>query len=144
MAQEANAAAANKALMLKFMNAAQSADAQSMYECLTEDYVQIWPRPGIPGQPGQAEGRDTAVGYLKHLTIYKPGSMKMTVENMVAEEKFGAIQFKLNAVTAAGEPYENFYCQFFEFRDGLIAKQWEYLDTRYATRKLKPELLDAV
>ena len=140
---QADVVAANKALMVKFMKAAQSADADSMMECLVEDCVQVWPRPGLPGNPGSATGRDTLIGYLKNLTIYQKGSLQMTVENLVCDEKVGAIQFKLNAVTAAGEPYENYYAQFFEFRDGRIAKQWEYLDTLYATKKLKPEMLKA-
>lgn len=140
---QANDAAAKKELVLKFMTSAQAGDIDTMVSCLTEDYAQIFPRPGVPGMPAGAEGRDQIVEFLKALPVYEKGSMKMTVENLIAEGDIAAIQFKMNARTARGEAYENFYVQFFQFRDGKIAKAWEYCDTLYATKKLMPEALNA-
>lgn len=143
MAEPANDADAKKALVLKFMTSAQAGDLETMVSCITEDYVQTFPRPGLAGMPAGAEGRDQLVEFLNHLPVYEKGSMKMTVENLIVEGSTAAIQFKMNAVTARGEPYENFYCQFFEFRGDKIAKAWEYCDTLYGAKKLMPEALAA-
>ena len=136
-------AAAKKELVLKFMTSAQAGDIDTMVSCITEDYVQIFPRPGLAGMPASAEGRDQIVEFLKHLPVYEKGSMKMTVENLITEGDLAAIQFRMNAVTARGEAYENFYVQFYQFRGDKIAKAWEYCDTLYGAKKLMPEALNA-
>ena len=134
--------AANTALALRFVRAAQIGDAEQVAECLVEDYVHIFPRPGIPGLPAGIESRDQVVEFLAMLpAIYEPESMQMDVENVIAQGSMVVIQFKLTAQTAAGEPYENHYVQILECRGGKVAKSWEYCDTLYAAQKLVPDLL---
>lgn len=143
MSQAQDDAAAKKALVLKFMAAAHAGDAATMASCLTEDYVQMFPRPGLAGMPASAEGRDKILEFVDRLPLYQKGSKKMTVENIIAEGDLVAIQFKMSAVTARGEAYENFYVQFYQFRGDRIAKAWEYCDTLYSAKKLLPEALNA-
>lgn len=131
--------AANKELVLRFMKLAQAGDLEAAGECVVDDYVQLFPRPGVPGMPSGAYSRDEIMAFLKALPVYQAGSMKMEVENIVAEGPMVALQFKMNAITARGEPYENFYVQFVECRGGKIVKCWEYCDTLYAAGKLLPK-----
>ena len=135
-------ATANAALSLRFVEAAQTGNAAIVAECLTEDYVQIFPRPGIQGMPAGIDGRDQIVEFLAMLpAIYEPGSMRMEVENVVAQGPMVVIQFRMNARTAAGEPYENHYVQILECHDGQVTRSWEYCDTLYAAQKLMPDVL---
>lgn len=140
MSQTKDEAAANKPMVLRFLELAQAGDPQ-MAVYLAEDCAQIFPRPGVPGMPAGAFSRAEILGFLAKLPVYERGSMLMEVENILAEGSLVAVQFRMQATTARGEPYENYYCQFFECRDGLIHKAWEYCDTLYATRKLMPEAL---
>lgn len=132
---------ANKELALRFMRAAQAGDLGRMAECLVEDYVQTFPRPGIPGMAHGVEGRDRLLQFLAALPVYETGSMKIEVENVLAEGPMVVVQYKMRARTTRGEDYENFYVQVFLCGDGKIKRGWEYCDTLYATRKLAPELL---
>lgn len=125
-----------KATALRFMRAAQSADTATVAECVTEDFTLIFPRPGREGMPHSAEGRDTILEFLRHKLPYQPGSLKMTVESILGEGDVVAVQFRMNAVTARGEPYENFYVQFHQFRGDRIARSWEYCDTLYGGKML--------
>lgn len=140
MAELNNETAANKELVLRFIKLAQAGEIAQMAECLVEDYVQVFPRPGVAGMPAGAESRAQIVEFLSHLSsIYQPGSMEMEVENILAEGSLVAVQFKMKAVTARGEPYENYYVQFAQCREGKIVKCWEYCDTLYAANKLMPK-----
>lgn len=143
MLQADNEAAANKDLVLRFIGFAQVGDAEQMGELLTEDCVQLFPRPGVPGMPAGAFSRTEILGFLSQLSVYQAGSKQLEIERVIAEGPLVAIQFKMRAITSRGEPYENFYVQFIECRDGKIAKLWEYCDTLYAARKLMPHALGA-
>lgn len=139
---DADVATANAELSLRFVEAAQTGNAEVVAECLTEDYVQIFPRPGIPGMPAGIDGRSQIVEFLSMLpAIYEPGSLHIDVENVVAQGPMVVIQFRMNATTAAGEPYENHYVQILECHEGKVTKSWEYCDTLYAAQKLMPDAL---
>lgn len=133
-------AAANKDLVLRYMRCAQAGDVARMSELLAEDCVRIFPRPGIHAAAA-TEGRSGVTGNQPHLKLYQPGSLQMEVEHIMAEGPLVAVQFVLRATTAAGEPYENFYFHLFECHDGRITKYWEYNDTLYGARMLRPDVI---
>lgn len=124
---------------LRFMRAAQSGDCETVSDCTTEDLTLVFPRPGMEGAPQSAEGRDTVLGFLRDKLPYQPGSLVMKVERIAAQADMVAVQFRMNAVTRQGEPYENFYAQFHQFRGDRITKSWEYCDTLYGAQMLKPD-----
>ena len=132
--------AANKELVLRYMRAAQAGDTEQMVTYLADNCVRVFPRPGIRAA-ASTEGRVNVTGDQPHLTLYEPGSLAMEVEHIVAEGPFVAVQFILRATTAAGAPYENYYHHLFEVHDERITKYWEYNDTLYGARMLRPELL---
>lgn len=142
MTADQHLADANAALALRFVEAAQTGDADVVADCLVEDYVQVFPRPGIPGLPAGIEGRDQIVAFLAMLpAIYEPGSIRMDVENVIAQGSMVVIQFKMTATTATGDPYENHYVQILECQEGKVARSWEYCDTLYAAQQLMPDVL---
>ena len=136
-------AAARREVARQFVVSAQAGDLETMASCLTEDFFQVFPRPGAPGGPEGARGRDTMMGFLKDLPIYSKEPRQVEIQHLLAEGPIAAISYKMTAVTAAGEPYANYYCQFLEFRGDKIAKAWEYCDTLYGAKMLRPELLEA-
>ena len=143
MSQAKNRAAANKELVLRYMKASQSRDFALMRELLTEDAVRYFPRPGFRTK-ATTEGRDNITGNVPHVNLYKDGTMKMNIENMIATDRFVVVQFSMTAITARDESYENYYAQVFEIRDGKVAKYWEYCDTLYGAKLLRPEMLAQV
>jgi ketosteroid isomerase-like protein len=138
--EEKEAAAANKAMVLRFLELIQAGDPR-MADHLAQDCALVFPRPGIPGMPAGAFSRAEMLEFVAQLSVYERGSAEMEVENVLAEGPLVAVQFRLRAKTARGDAYENYFCQFFECRDGLIQRSWEYCDTLYATRMLVPEVL---
>ena len=131
--------ASNKELVLRYMKAAQMDDVEGVSACWADDCIRYLPRPGLGNVV--TKGRAGITGKLSHSGLYKPGSLRMEVEHIVAEGPMVAIQFIIRATTARGEPYENFYHHLFECHDGKITKQWEYCDTLYGARMLRPEAL---
>ena len=124
----------NKQLVLTFLDAAHRGDRDAIADLYAEDVARHGPRPSSP-LGGTVRGKD-ALLQQTHVDLYRPGSLRMDVEHIVAEGDFVAIQFILRAVTARGEPYENFYHHLFECREGKIAQYWLYVDTQYAQRML--------
>ena len=143
MLQETDNAAANRELVLSYMKASQSQDFARMRELLTEDAIRYFPRPGFR-PTSTTEGRDNITKNVPHVNLYQPGTMKMNIENIIATDRFVVVQFSLSAITARDEPYENYYVQVFEVEAGRIAKYWEYCDTLYGAKLLRPEMLAEV
>lgn len=142
MGQAKDETAANRELVLNYMSASQAGRREEMRQYLAEDAVRVFPRPGLRADP-ETRGRDNIIGNVPHTAIYQPGSMRMEVENILADGPFVAVQFVLRATTARGDAYENFYLHVFECREGKITRYYEYLDTLYGMRMLRPEELAA-
>ena len=142
MADEVHDLEANKAMVIRYMELAQQADRDQCLEMLAEDAVRVFCRPGTRPDP-VTRGRENIIGNRPLTTLYKPGTLKMEVENILAEGPLVAVQFVMRATTAAGEPYENFYHHLFEIHGGKITKYWEYCDTFYGMKMLRPDELAA-
>ena len=133
---------ANKELVLRYMRLAQAGDRNAVTECLAENCVRVFPRPGIH-EVAETTGREAILAKMPHLSLYEIGTLTMEVEHILAEGPLVAVQFILRARTAKGEPYENFYFHLFECHDGFITTFWEYNDTLHGARMLRPEVLAA-
>ena len=135
---------ANKAVVRKFLESMPSRDLAAIGECLAEDVVQHYQRPTIQNDDGtQAarflKGRQAILDEIGtwFYRLYRSGTIRVTIENLIAEGEFVAAQFVLAAITAGrGEPYENFYHFLYRCRDGKVVEYWEYVDTRYAQAML--------
>lgn len=135
--------AANKALVIRYMTASQQNDLATMADCLAEDCIRVFPRPGLRPDP-LTKGRNQIINNRPLTTLYQPGTLKSDILHMVGEGPMVAVHFSMSAITADGRPYENFYHMLFEVRDGRIVQFWEFLDTLYGAMMLRPESLRAV
>jgi uncharacterized protein len=72
--------------------------------------------------------------------LFEAGSHAFEFPTMIVEGDTVALEWRVQARTAAGRAYENNYCGLFVIRDGRIAAVREYFDTRYAAELLFPEL----
>ena len=72
--------------------------------------------------------------------LFEAGSHQFEFPTLICEGDTVALEWRVRARTAGGEPYLNDYCGFFVIRDGKIAAVREYLDSRYAARLLFPNL----
>ena len=142
--EQSNALEANKAVVRKFLESMPTRDLTRIGECLAEDVVQHYQRPSIQNDDGTQSARsltgranilDEIETYFYRL--YRPGTIRVVIENMVAEGELVAAQFMLAAVTTGrGEPYENYYHFLYRCRGGKVVEYWEYVDTRYAAAML--------
>ena len=136
--------ASNKAVVRKFLEAMPERDLTAIGECLAKDVVQHYQRPTNQNDDGSRsasflQGRDSILAEIRthYYRLYRPGTIRVTIEGMVAEGDFVAARFILAATTTArGEPYENFYHFLYRCSGGLIVEYWEYVDTRYAAAML--------
>jgi uncharacterized protein len=67
--------------------------------------------------------------------IYKPGSLHIDLQRVIADEQHVVAQFTLSAQLANGNDYINHYCFLFSIAAGKIDGVWEYLDTLYQWRQ---------
>jgi uncharacterized protein len=59
-----------------------------------------------------------------------------SIDTVIAEGEFVAVQVRGKAETTEGRPYNNTYCHVFRFQDGKIAEVTEYFDTALANEVL--------
>jgi len=136
--------AINKAVVRKFLEAMPERDLDAIGECLAEDVVQHYQRPTIQNDNGSQsaaflKGRDNILAEIRthYYRLYRPGSIRVTIEGMVAEGEFVSARFVLAATTTGrGEAYENYYHFLYRCHGGKVVEYWEYVDTRYAARML--------
>jgi ketosteroid isomerase-like protein len=128
--------ASNKELVVRYMKCAHRYEWDQLAECVAEDVVRYRPRPSAPWGL-VTRGRDNLVNEFRaHTNIYQTGTLAIEIENIIAEGPFVSVQYVQRAITARGEPYENFYHPLFQCADGLVVKCWEYVDTLYSSRML--------
>lgn len=119
-------------------------DLDAIGECLAEDVVQHYQRPTMQNDDGtqsaaSLKGRENILAEIGtyFYRLYRPGTIRVVIEGMVAEGDFVAVRFILSAITAGrGEPYENYYHFLYRCSAGRIIEYWEYVDTRYAAAML--------
>ena len=125
-----DAAAANKALVMRYFDIIGGRLAAPLEECFTPDARWHVPPSNPMIKPNPACGIDGVMRVLgSGVGVYAPGSLDVHLEAVIADRHDVAAQFTLNALLVNGAAYENRY--FFRFRmaDGRIAEVWEYLDT---------------
>ena len=83
---------------------------------------------------GTHEGKPAVLAFLGGGVGYYAEDQPMTIEiqSMIAEGENVACEFTLQATTAKGKPYKNYYHFAFEVEAGRIRRVREHLDTRYA------------
>jgi ketosteroid isomerase-like protein len=62
------------------------------------------------------------------------GGLSMTVDNLIAEGDYVAMQARGKSNTKSGGTYNNTYCQVFKLNNGKVQEATEYLDTEVVTK----------
>lgn len=62
------------------------------------------------------------------------GGLAMTVDNLIAEGDYVAMQARGKSNTKSGGTYNNTYCQVFKLANGKVQEVTEYLDTEIVTK----------
>jgi ketosteroid isomerase-like protein len=134
----------NKAVVRRFLENIPDRNLEVLGECLTDDVLQHYQRPTIQNDDGTQnatflKGREGVLDEIRtyFYQLYRPGTVRVTIESIIAEGDLVSVRFILAAVTTRkGEPYENFYHFHYRCRGGKIAEYWEYVDSLYASAKL--------
>lgn len=134
----------NKSVVSAFLKAMEGRDLDMIARCLGEDVVQHYQHPSNHNDDGTQDasfiqGRDNIVHEIGtyFYTLYREGTISVTIQTLVAEDDHVAARFILKARTVrADEPYENYYFFLYRLADGEVVEYWEYLDSKYAAARL--------
>lgn len=145
MTSEAETREINRAVVRKYLESVEAFDLEGIRQCLAENVLQHYVAPshltddGVHGSPTIAS-RDAIVHEIEtcfHDQLYRQGTVKITIQNLIAEGDYVAGRFILEARTVrADEAYKNYYHFLYRCEQGLVAEYWEYLDTKYSAAKL--------
>jgi len=84
---------------------------------------------------GTCKGKQEFIAnVLAPLSAKLEGGIAITVDNLIADGDFVAMQGRGKSNTKAGGTYNNTYCQVFRFGGGKIVEMTEYLDTELVTK----------
>ena len=121
----------SKRIVRAYFEALQTGDPV-LPELLSDD-VSWWVPPGSD-YAGLHEGKPAVLAFLGGGVGYyaEDAPMKVEIQSLIAEGKKVACEFTLEATTAAGRAYKNYYHFAFEVEAGRICRVREYLDTHYA------------
>ena len=127
----------NKRVVRRYFDAVRNADPD-LPELLAED-ISWWVPPGS-ALGGLYNGKEAVLELMSSgIGLYDASHpMELEIDQMIAEDDWVSVQLTLEARTARGEPYQNYYHFAFRVRDGRICEAREHLDTLYAQQKLFP------
>jgi uncharacterized protein len=121
----------NKQLVRAFYEAGNRGDMEQCLTLLAEDVT--WTNIGSMKYSGVYRGKATVITKLLQPVFGQlKAGIASTVDNMIGEGDFVAVQLRGKAETRDGRPYNNTYCHVFTIRGGEIVAVTEYLDTQLA------------
>ena len=129
-------AADSKTIVLEFIEALSNGDVEAVSAAFTEDVT--WWLPGsLPVSGTYTGSKQILEGFFATAFPYfEPNTLTITVQRAVAEINAVAVEWRVNARTAKGRTYDNYYHVSFDLRDGKICAVREYLDSLYAKEVL--------
>ena len=130
---------ANKAVVIKFIEAFSDGDAETAATCLAPDAVTIAKGFGKLSGPRPYELIVATTAAFKD-TI--PTGLRPDFKSVTAEGDRVAVEFEGNAVLANGADYCNQYCMVFTLEGGKIKQVNEYYCTILADDRIGPLLAE--
>lgn len=137
----------NCAVVRRNLEAVARHDLDAVAATLAPGVIQHYQRPTGRSDDGalladRLVGRDNIVAEIRnnfYVTLYAPGTARVSIERMISSGEWVAAQFSLAAKTLrTNQDYENFYFFLYRVVDELIVEYWKYVDTAYANMKLFP------
>jgi ketosteroid isomerase-like protein len=135
----------NKAVVRKYLESVAVFDLEGIYDCLAENVIQHYVAPSHMVDDGNhgdeiIASRDSILEEIRtcfHDVLYRPGTVTIEIQSIIAENEFVDCRFILDAMTVrSNEHYRNYYNFFYRCENGKVAEYWEYLDTHYANKLL--------
>jgi uncharacterized protein len=130
---------ANKAVVLKFIEAFSAGDAETAATCLAPDAVITAKGFGKLSGPRQ---RDMILATTAAFKTTIPTGLRPRFTRVIAEDNSVMVEFEGNAVLANGAEYNNQYCMVYTLENGLITASNEYYCTLLADERILPLLAD--
>jgi uncharacterized protein len=127
----------NKDIVIKFIEAFSSGDAEAAKTCLAPDAVTIAKGFGKLSGP---RPHDLIIATTAAFKDTIPTGLRPKFLTVTAEGDRVAVEFEGNATLANGEHYDNQYCMVFTLENGLIKLVNEYYCTILADEKILPLL----
>ena len=123
-----------KSVVRRYVTAVEAGDEVAIRAVFAEDAVWTIHAGDLPIS-GTWRGRDSVMGefLMAALSYYEPGSVRLEITAMTAEQDRVVLQWTSRARTRSGRPYENGCIGVFTVRDGKILAVREYMDTLYAS-----------
>jgi ketosteroid isomerase-like protein len=120
-----------KAVVREYLDRIGKGDPR--FEELLADEIVWWVPPGSEAG-GTYRGKDAVLGLIRSGSVkYAAGEpLRFEVERIVAEGEWVCVQTVLEARTARGRDYRNYFHLAFQVRSGRIVLAREYLDTQHA------------
>lgn len=126
---------ANKAVVLKFIEAMGASDGATAATCLASDAFTL--AKGF-GKFAGVRRYDTIIGTIEAFKTLLPTGLTPEVSSVIAEGNKVVVEFVGHATTCDGQPYNNEYCMVFTLADGKIKQVNEYFCTLLAEEVLWP------
>jgi ketosteroid isomerase-like protein len=127
--------AENKKIVDAFYEASNRGDVESCLALLADDVK--WTNIGSTKYSGTCIGKaDLTAKLLGPVFGQLKAGITATVDNVIAEDDFVAVQLRGKAETKDGRPYNNTYCHVFQIHDGKVCEVTEYFDTELASSVL--------
>lgn len=129
-------AAENKKTVLRFIENLSTGNVDAVTAAFTDDVS--WWLPGSLPVSGTFKGKKAILEefFGKAFPFFEPGTLSIQVQSAIAEDNAVAVEWIVNARTAKGRAYENYYHVRFDLRDGKIQAVREYVDSLYAKEVL--------
>ena len=123
----------SKTVAQRYVAAAQAGDEEALASLFAQDAT--WTLAGELPISGVWQGREAILHEFlaTAMSHYEPGSIRLEITGMIAEDEQVVLQWTSRARTRDGRPYENACIGVFTVREGKIQDVREYMDTLYAS-----------
>jgi ketosteroid isomerase-like protein len=125
----------DKQTVLKFIHAMGASDPDGAAACLNKDAFTV--SKGF-GKFAGHRPYDTMLGTISAFNQLLPTGLRPIIHNVMADGDKVIVEWEGDALTSAGEKYNNQYCFIFRMRDGRISEVTEYFCNVLADRVLWP------
>ena len=134
-AGEASMNEQNREVVLRFIHAMGTSDAEAAKPCLDPEASTL--AKGF-GKFAGKRTYETIVGTIGAFKILLPTGLRPTVHTVTTEGDRVVVEFDGDSVTSEGKPYCNQYCMVFTMRNGRILQVNEYFCNKLADEVLWP------
>ena len=126
----------NKQLVLRFLEATASNDAETVQACVDPDGVSV--AKGTSRFTGPRRFGTNIAATIETFKKIIPAGLRYTYHSVTAEGDRVAVECEGDAVTHDGRPYKNQYCFVCTVKDDRVVLVNEYFCTKMADEVLWP------